>query len=71
MRRKMEKKRLWTFADFIEMEFGYRPDPSAEEKGRPGAGTPLDGGMDENTELQSTSVRIPHARRIIKNGGAQ
>ena len=36
---------------------------------RPGAGTPLDGGMDENTELQSTSDRITHARRIIKNGG--
>lgn len=68
-------RRRLSFADFAKTEYGITCTPASygggAAKGRPGAGTPADGGMDKNTELQSTSDRIAHARGSIKNGGAQ
>lgn len=70
MQRKMktanvDERGQWTLGELIEMEFGITCDPTPHtslgaepEKCRPGAGTPADGGMDKNMELQSTSRRI-------------
>lgn len=60
-----EKRCRWTFGELLEMEFGpscnLTPHTSSgvePEKCRPGAATPLDGGVDKNMEPKSTARRI-------------